>query len=103
MFSKTLAISLAPNNFTTDIQLSLKTIINPSLWLYGYHINLLEDKFRQNFKVKYAFSFNTYETVQGGAKGYEGVPAPTIKPHVEIADEPVGTLKNCNVNPSCSA
>ena len=56
---KPILISLAPNNFSDDVQLSLKTICQPGIWSKGKNIDNLEVKFRKYLKLPYIFSFNS--------------------------------------------
>jgi len=56
---KPILISLAPNNFSDDVGLSLKTLCQPGVWSKGEDIINLEEKFVKYLKLPYVFSFNS--------------------------------------------
>jgi dTDP-4-amino-4,6-dideoxygalactose transaminase len=64
MLRKTIAISLSPNTFRKDITLALKLLFSPWQWRRGKAIELLEEEFKNYFRVKYAVSFNSGRTAE---------------------------------------
>jgi len=54
---KPIFISLSPNTEKDDVILALKILFQP--WIWKKKSNLLEEEFKNYFKVKYAFSFNS--------------------------------------------
>lgn len=56
---KPIFISLSPNVEKDDICVAFKLFFLPRQWKEGKEIKLLENKFKEHFKVKYAFPFNS--------------------------------------------
>jgi hypothetical protein len=52
---KPIFISLSPNTEKDDVILALKILFQP--WIWKKKSNLLEEEFKNYFKVKYAYSF----------------------------------------------
>jgi perosamine synthetase len=56
---KPISISLSPNTERDDVFLALRLLFQPWKWKKGRSTEELEEKFKEYFKSKYAFSFNS--------------------------------------------
>ncbi len=59
MIKRLISISLSPNVEKDDLSLTLGLLFRPWEWKKGNYINSLEEGFKDYFKVKYAFAFNS--------------------------------------------
>ena len=56
---KPITISLSPNTEKDDISLAFKLLFRPWLWKKGEAVRIIENKFKEYFKVNHAISFNS--------------------------------------------
>ncbi len=56
---KPVIISLSPNTFPDDVFLAVNQLFFPFSWKKGEAIGKIEQKFKEYFKVPFAFSFNS--------------------------------------------
>ena len=59
LFDRPLTISLSPNLEKDDILLALSVLLNLRHWQHGNHIKQAENWFKEYFKTKEVFSFNS--------------------------------------------
>ena len=59
LFDRPLTISLSPNLEKDDILLALSALLNFRHWQHGNHIRQTENWFKEYFKTKEVFSFNS--------------------------------------------
>lgn len=56
---KPISISLSPNTEKDDVRLAWKLLFEPDLWVGGKAAEKLEERFKEEIGVKYAFAFNS--------------------------------------------